>query len=286
MRLGLVANGGRAPDLAVGVDGRVVRVADTSLPRDLVAILSDADLQKRVRAAAAASTDTIDVAATRFLPPIPSPGKIICVGLNYADHAAESPYDKPKYPVYFLRVNSSLVGHNEPLIRPHVSHEFDYEGELVAVIGKAGRYIAMDRALDHVIAYSLFNDGSLRDYQFKGPQWTLGKNFDGTGPFGPMLVSADELPKGANGLELTTRLNGTVVQRASTTDLLFPVAELVARASEAMTLDVGDIVVTGTPAGVGFARKPPVFMKPGDVCEVEVEKVGKLSNPVKDEARS
>lgn len=285
MRLGLLSNGELAPDLAVGVVERVVRVNDPSLPRDLVAILDQVELQKRVLAAAAKSSETVDIAAASFLPPIQNPGKIICVGLNYADHAAESPYERPTYPVYFLRATTSLIGHNEPLIRPRVSDQFDYEGEMVAVVGRAGRYIPRERALDHIIAYSLFNDGSLRDYQFKGPQWTLGKNFDGTGPFGPMLVSADELPSGAKGLQLTTWLNGKVVQQASTDDLLFPVAELVARASEAMTLDVGDIIVTGTPSGVGFARKPQLFMKPGDVCEVEVEKIGTLSNPVKDEAR-
>jgi len=152
------------------------------------------------------------------------------------------------------------------------------------VIGKGGRRIPMDRALDHVAAFSIFNDGSIRDWQFKGPQWTLGKNFDHTGPFGPFLVSADEIPRGGKGLRITTRLNGLVVQDANTDDLLFPVPELIARVSEAMTLEVGDIIVTGTPAGVGFARKPPLFMKAGDVCEVEIENIGLLRNPVIDEA--
>jgi 2-keto-4-pentenoate hydratase/2-oxohepta-3-ene-1,7-dioic acid hydratase in catechol pathway len=228
--------------------------------------------------------EEVDPSQATFLPPIPHPGKIICVGLNYADHAAESPYDKPEYPVYFLRVDTSLIGHGAPLLRPRISDHFDFEGEMVAVIGKAGRAIPMGQALDHVVAYSIFNDGSIRDYQFKGPQWTLGKNFDGTGAFGPFLVSSDEVPRGGEGLSIQTRLNGEVVQNANTRDLLFPVAELIARVSEAMTLLPGDIVVTGTPAGVGFARKPPLFMKHGDVCEVEVEGIGLLRNPVRDEA--
>jgi 2-keto-4-pentenoate hydratase/2-oxohepta-3-ene-1,7-dioic acid hydratase in catechol pathway len=183
-------------------------------------------------------------------------------------------------------VDTSLIGHGAPLLRPRISDHFDFEGEMVAVIGKAGRAIPMGQALDHVVAYSIFNDGSIRDYQFKGPQWTLGKNFDGTGAFGPFLVSSDEVPRGGEGLSIQTRLNGEVVQNANTRDLLFPVAELIARVSEAMTLMPGDIVVTGTPAGVGFARKPPLFMKHGDVCEVEIEGIGLLRNPVEDEAPS
>jgi 2-keto-4-pentenoate hydratase/2-oxohepta-3-ene-1,7-dioic acid hydratase in catechol pathway len=218
-----------------------------------------------------------------YLCPIPRPPKIICVGLNYVDHASESPYEKPKYPVLFLRVSTSLVAHGEPLIAPKSSEQFDYEGEMVAIIGKGGRHIPRDKALDHVAGYSVFNDGSVRDFQFKSPQWTSGKNFDGSGPFGPDFVTADELPPGAKGLKLETRLNGKTVQSANTNDLIFPVDELVAVASEAMTLEPGDIIVTGTPAGVGAFRKPPLWMKHGDVCEVEVEKIGVLSNPVKAE---
>ncbi len=281
MRLGLVSRPA-GPAVVVELSSRLVELPAGTVPADLVAILGSADLRRKVEAAAA-SAPTVDAASLTWLAPVPNPGKIICVGLNYADHAAESPYAKPDYPVYFLRVNTSVVAHGAPLVRPRVSEQFDYEGEMVAVIGKGGRAIPQSQALDHVVAYSIFNDGSVRDYQFKGPQWTLGKNFDGTGPFGPMLVSADELPPGATGLRLETILNGQTVQSASTDDLLFPVAELVAKASEAMTLEVGDVIVTGTPAGVGFARKPPLFMKHGDVCEVRIEKIGTLSNPVRDE---
>ena len=168
-------------------------------------------------------------------------------------------------------------------MRPQISEHLDFEGEMVIVLGKGGRRIREEDALQHVVAYTVFNDGSIRDWQFKGPQWTLGKNFDGTGPIGPYLVSADEVPPGGIGLRITTRLNGQVVQDANTSDLLFRIPELIARVSEAMSLETGDIIVTGTPAGVGFARKPPLFMKAGDVCEVEVEGIGKLVNPVVDE---
>ena len=194
------------------------------------------------------------------------------------------PYkDPPKYPVLFHRYPQSWVAHGAPLVRPHVSQSFDYEGEVVVVIGKAGRYISKERALDHVAGYSIFNDGSIRDYQFKSTQWMMGKNFDATGSFGPEFVTADELPAGAVGLQLRTRLNGQELQNANTRDMIFDVVTLVNVCSEAMTLYPGDIIISGTPAGVGFARKPPVWMKPGDVCEVEVEGLGVLRNGIVDE---
>ncbi len=160
----------------------------------------------------------------------------------------------------------------------------DYEGEIAVVIGKAGRNIARAAALDHVFGYSLFNDASLRDYQTRTPQWTIGKNFDGTGAFGPYIVTSDELPAGAKGLQLQTLLNGEVVQNGNTDDLIFDVATLVSLLSEVMTLSPGDMIVTGTPAGVGVARKPPLWMKPGDVCEVRADGLGVLRNPISDEA--
>ncbi len=232
----------------------------------------------------------IDLGAVELLPPLPAPPKILCVGLNYADHSAESGFEQPNYPPMFGRFASSLIGHGAPIVRPRVSEQLDFEGEFVAVIGQGGRDIPKARALEHVVAYSLFNDASIRDYQFKapakGPQWTMGKNFDGTGPFGPYLVTADELPPGCRGLRLQTRLNGEVVQSASTDDLIFDVATLVSTLSEALTLQPGDIIVTGTPSGVGLARKPPLWMKAGDVCEVELEGFGVLRNPVVDQAES
>ena len=231
-----------------------------------------------LRSGAAIDLDTVEL-----LPPLPAPPKILCVGLNYADHSAESGFAVPDYPTIFGRFASSLIGHGAAIVRPRLSEQLDYEGEFVAVIGQGGRDIPHDRALDHVTAYSLFNDASVRDYQFKAPQWTMGKNFDGTGAFGPYLVTDDELPPGCEGLRLQTRLNGTVVQDASTNDLVFSVATLISVLSQAMTLEAGDIIVTGTPAGVGLARKPPLWMKPGDVCEVELEGLGVLRNSIADQ---
>ncbi len=226
----------------------------------------------------------IDESAITYLPPLSMPPKIICVGLNYADHSAESGFKQPDYPTLFGRFASSMIAHKAPMIRPRISAQLDYEGEIVAIIGKRGRHIAAADALSHVAGYSLFNEGSVRDYQFKAPQWTVGKNFDGTGAFGPAFVTTDELPPGAKGLRLITRLNGQVVQDASTDDMVFDVQTLICVISEAITLEPGDLIVTGTPAGVGLARKPPLWMKPGDVCEVEVEGLGILVNPVEDEA--
>jgi len=225
----------------------------------------------------------IDPASVEVLPPLSSPGKIICIGLNYRAHAVESGMQLPEYPTLFARFPSSLVGGGAPIVRPAESDKLDYEGELVAVIGKAGRRIAEADALDHVVGYSIFNDGSIRDFQLRTPQWTMGKNFDGTGAFGPTLVTADELPPGARGLHLETRLNGQVMQSTSTDDLIFDVASLVSLISVGITLLPGDLIVTGTPSGVGGARKPPVYMKAGDVCEVEIERLGILRNPVLDD---
>lgn len=218
-----------------------------------------------------------------FLPPIPAPPKIICVGLNYLDHAAEASIEPPQYPAFFSRYATSLIGHRQPLVRPRVSEQFDFEGELVAIVGRRGRCIPRELALEFVAGYSVFQDASVRDYQFKSSQWTPGKNFDASGGFGPELVTAEELPEGARGLMLRTRLNGNVVQSASTADMIFDVSTLISLASEVMTLEPGDVLVTGTPAGVGFARKPPLFMQAGDICQVEVEGIGTLVNPVIDE---
>ena len=225
----------------------------------------------------------IDLGKITYLPPIENPGRIWCIGLNYADHSAESGFAVPTYPAIFSRFSSSMIGHNAPIVRPRVSTHLDYEGELVAIIGKAGRYIAKDKALEHVAGYSICNDASIRDYQMKSAQWTIGKNFDGTGPFGPVFVTSDELPPGATGLKIQTRLNGVVVQDASTASLIFDVATLVSQLSEAVNLQPGDVIVTGTPSGVGLARKPPLWMKHGDVCEVEIEGIGILRSPIVDE---
>jgi acylpyruvate hydrolase len=225
----------------------------------------------------------VDLDRVTLLPVLSNPGKIICVGLNYADHSAESGFKQPDYPTLFGRFNSSLIGHGAPIVRPKLSEQLDYEGELVAVIGKGGRNIPKAQALDHVVGYSIFNDASIRDYQFKSPQWTMGKNFDDTGAFGPSLVTSDELPPGCLGLKLVTRLNGNVVQSAMIDNMVFDVATQIALVSEAITLSPGDIFVTGTPSGVGLARKPPLWMKHGDICEVEIDQLGILRNPIVDQ---
>lgn len=226
-----------------------------------------------------------DPDAVTFLPPLARPPKIICVGLNYADHTKESPYEQPDYPTLFARFATTLVGHNQPIVRPLASTSLDFEGEMVVVIGRGGRHIPKSRAHDHVIGYSIFNEGSVREYQFKSPQWTVGKNFDSTGGFGPALVTVDEVPTGGKGLRLETRLNDVVVQSATTDDMLFDVATLIETISEAITLEAGDLIVSGTPAGIGWARNPRLLMKDGDKCEVSIEGLGKLVNPIRDEVR-
>jgi acylpyruvate hydrolase len=234
-------------------------------------------------AAVLAHGPLIELDQVALLPPLSAPGKIICVGLNYVDHSIESGFALPDYPTIFTRFTSSLIGCGAALIRPRASTQLDFEGEMAAIIGVGGRHIGEQDALKHVLGYSVFNDASVRDYQRKSPQWTIGKNFDGTGAFGPCLVTADELPPGAKGLHIQTRLNGAVMQDASTDDMVFSVAQLISILSEAITLSPGDIIVTGTPAGVGMARNPPLFMKHGDVCEVEIEGIGTLRNRVEDE---
>jgi 2-keto-4-pentenoate hydratase/2-oxohepta-3-ene-1,7-dioic acid hydratase in catechol pathway len=215
--------------------------------------------------------------------PVANPGKVVCLGLNYADHAKEGGHEVPDYPSLFMRMRTSLIPAGAPLVRPRVSETLDYEAELMIVVGRGGRYLSEDEALDAIFGYTLFNDGSVREYQRKTKQWTAGKNFDATGPVGPVVVTPDELPAGAKGLRISTRLNGQVMQDANTSDMLFPVAPTIAIVSEIMTLEPGDLIALGTPQGVGHARRPPVWMKPGDVVEVEVEGIGVLRNPIVDE---
>lgn len=225
----------------------------------------------------------LDEASVEFLPPMPAPTKIICVGLNYLDHTKESNFEQPSYPTLFLRVASSFVGHGEPIVRPQCSQQFDYEGELAAFIGAGGKHISKASALDHVAGYSVSNEGSVRDYQFRSPQWTVGKNFDRSGSIGPEFVSADEVPAGGAGLKIETRVNGETVQSANTSEMVFDTATVISLVSEAMALEVGDVILMGTPSGVGLARTPQLFLREGDVVEVEVERVGLLRNRVVDE---
>jgi acylpyruvate hydrolase len=263
-----------------------LRLADPELPHGLHGLLElgPAGAERVQWACDKARADArYGLSAVTLLPPVPRPGKILCLGLNYFEHAVEGGLtERPEHPIVFMRSATSLVAHGQPILRPPSSSRLDFEGELVAVIGRRAHRVSQADALDHVAGYSVFNDGSIRDVQMRTSQWTLGKNFDATGGFGPELVTADELPPGAIGLKLETRLNGQVMQSANTTDMIFGVAETVALMSEAMTLEPGDLLVMGTPSGVGFARKPPVWMKAGDVVEVEIEQVGILRNPIAD----
>lgn len=213
-----------------------------------------------------------------LLPPIPDPDKIIGFGLNYRDHVLESGQPIPEYPSIFLRLTNTLVGHDAPLVVPKLSGDLDYEVELAVVIGKAGRHVAVGDALDYVAGYSCFNDASVRDFQFKH-SLAVGKNFPATGGFGPWIVTPDEIPDPGR-LAVKTRLNGVEVQNGNTDDLIFDVPTLIAYVSSFTPLTPGDVIATGTPKGVGFARKPPLWLKPGDVVEIEVEGVGVLRNPV------
>lgn len=262
-----------------------LNAAQPQVPIDLgTALWQGVDLRAAAQAAVASNAPRLPLASIDYAAPVVRPGKIICLGLNYFDHAKEGGRDKPDYPWFFFRGATSLIAHGDAGLRPRVSERFDYEAELAVVIGKKARHLSQADALDCVFGYSCFNDMSVRDYQKKTPQWTIGKNFDGTGAFGPFLLTADELPPGATGLRIQSRLNGKVMQDANTTDMIWGVAETIALLTECMTLEPGDVIIMGTPAGVGQARTPPVWMKHGDTIEIEIDKLGVLSNPIHDEA--
>jgi 2-keto-4-pentenoate hydratase/2-oxohepta-3-ene-1,7-dioic acid hydratase in catechol pathway len=210
---------------------------------------------------------------------IPDPDKIICIGLNYRDHVAETGRSITEKPALFARFAGSQVGHLQPLVKPAVSDEFDYEGELAVVIGKRGRHIPAEHALQHVGGYACYNEGSVRDWQRHTSQFLSGKSFAGTGAFGPWLVTADQIPD-PSCLTLETRLNGEVVQHTTTDLMITPIAEQIAYISTMLPLLPGDVIVSGTPGGVGFKRSPQLFMRPGDVAEVEISGIGVLRNPV------
>jgi 2-keto-4-pentenoate hydratase/2-oxohepta-3-ene-1,7-dioic acid hydratase in catechol pathway len=256
--------------------------ARPGVPADLrAALAAGIDLNAEGAAALASNAPRLPLAAQTLAPLVPEPGKTICLGLNYFDHAKEGGRDKPDYPWFFYRGKSSLMGHGQPGRVPKVSAKFDYEAELAVVIGKTvPRHTKRADALQYVFGYSCFNDMSVRDYQKRTAQWTIGKNFDATGGFGPQLVTGDELSPGATGLRIQSRLNGQVMQDANTSDMIFAVDETIELLAECMTLEPGDAIIMGTPAGVGQARTPPVWMKAGDVIEIEIEKIGILRNPI------
>lgn len=278
-RLGLVQGHQQVVDLTEALPAK---------PRDLVLLLDNGSGPTKLKeaealAAKAPASAMLALGELQLLPPVLRPGKIVCMGLNYADHAAEGGHARPEYPSFFLRGATSIIGHKAPIIRPKASTKLDYEAELAIIVGQRARHLTKTNALDCVAGYACFNDGSIRDYQRKTNQWTIGKNFDGTGPFGPWMVTPAALPPGAAGLRIQSRLNGKVMQDANTRDFLWDVVESLCIISECMTLEPGDVIITGTPAGVGYARTPPVWMAPGDICEIEIEGIGTLSNPIADE---
>jgi 2-keto-4-pentenoate hydratase/2-oxohepta-3-ene-1,7-dioic acid hydratase in catechol pathway len=276
-------------------DGRVIwgpivvdRLADVSerwlTPADMIEDSID-EIGRTAITEASDASEAIPLDEVTLLPPNPKPARIICVGVNYADHAAESdrPAESPGFPVIFTRFASSLVGHLQPVVRPSVSHQFDWEGELAVVIGRPTHRVAPGDALRHVAGYSCFMDGTLRDWQRHTSQFTPGKNFDRSGSWGPSIVTADEIPD-PGALVLSTILDGEVVQHASTADMIHDVAAIVSYCSTFTTLEPGDVIATGTPGGVGFARTPQRWLEPGSDIRVVISSIGTLVNPVVDES--
>ncbi len=254
--------------------------ADSSLPKDMIAFLAGgqgtrAAAQKAINGA----SSTLSLSAVKLLAPIPRPGKIICIGLNYSDHAAETGQAIPKFPVVFSKYSNTVIATGEAIVLPHVSNEVDYEAELGFVIGNTARHVSAAQALDYVAGYMPINDVSARDYQSRTSQWTIGKTFDTFAPMGPALVTADEIAN-PNNLKISLTINGETLQNSNTDKLIFNIQQLVESISEVMTLEPGDVVSTGTPPGVGMARNPKRFMKAGDVVNVTIEGLGTLSNPV------
>jgi 2-keto-4-pentenoate hydratase/2-oxohepta-3-ene-1,7-dioic acid hydratase in catechol pathway len=264
-----------------------LQAADEKAPADLGEWLRRGDLAPLNELAKRAPANARrPLAGLKYALPVARPGKIICLGLNYLDHVKEGPQKDniPKFQSIFFRMQTSLVPNMHPLIRPKKSTQFDYEGELVVIIGKRAKHLTLENATDCIAGYTCGMEGSIREYQRHTTQWGMGKNFDQTGSVGPWVVTAGELPKGGKGLKIETRLNGATMQSSNTDLFMFPVAESLVYLTEGMTLEPGDMLFTGTPSGVGHARKPePVWMKAGDTVEVEIGGVGTLRNPIEDE---
>ena len=257
--------------------------SDMTLPMSVRYLITAGPDALRAAAAVARSPAAIriPVAAAKLMPPIPDPAKIMCIGLNYRDHALENNRAIPTEPVLFAKFNNTLIGDRVPIKIPKVSSKVDYEAELVVVVGKRGRDVAEADAMSYVAGYTVGHDVSARDWQFKGEekQWTIGKTFDTFAPTGPHLVTADEVPD-PHALPIRLKLNGKTMQESNTREFIFTVPQLIAYLSQVISLKPGDLIFTGTPSGVGVARKPPVFLKPGDKVEIEIEGIGVLRNPV------
>ena len=256
---------------------------DATVGSDLMALISDPSLVESV-AAKIDGAARVPLASITPALPVAEPGTIICLGLNYTDHIKEGGYDIPDYPALFMRGKNSIMPAGAPLVRPSCSDKLDYEAELMFIIGKGGRHISEAHALDHVFGYTVFNDGSVRDYQRKTHQWTPGKNFDSTGAIGPFVVTPDEVPKGAAGLKIESRVGAEILQSSNTANMIWSVAQTIATISEYTTLEPGDLIAMGTPPGVGHAKKPnPRWLVPGEVVDIEIEGIGICSNPIVDE---
>ncbi len=258
-----------------------IQQADASLPADMRQLLALGQSGFTRAAAAIAHGKGIEQPGVRLMAPVPQPEKVICIGLNYADHAAESGAPVPPEPVVFCKFPTAVRAHQNPIVLPSLSNKVDYEAELVVIIGVGGRNISRERAKHHIAGYTCGHDVSARDWQLQKPggQWLLGKTFDSFAPFGPALVTSDEIENPGE-LNISLRLNGVTMQDSNTRQLIFPIDRLIEYLSSVCTLSPGDVIFTGTPPGVGGARKPPVYLKPGDVVEIEIEKIGILSNPV------
>lgn len=273
------------PRACVLTDGKYVdlHAADPSLPTSLKALLAlgEAGLKKAAAVAEQAGTVRFDPSTAQHLAVIPDPQKIVCLGLNYRDHAIESGMDIPPEPVLFSKYPSALIGHGAKIVLPAVSEQVDYEAELVIVVGRRAKHVTQDQAMDYVAGFAVGHDVSARDWQLNKPgkQWMAGKTFDTFAPVGPVLVTRDEVPN-PSALGIRLRLNGRTMQDSSTAQLIFDVPYTIAYLSKIVTLEPGDLIFTGTPPGVGMARKPPVWLKAGDVVEVEIDGLGVLSNPV------
>ena len=288
--VGFEAEGGLRLGVVEGDQVIDLQAVDSKVPADLGAVLAAnngdlkplGDIAKRAPASARRPLKGL-----KFGLPVARPGKILCLGLNYLDHVKEGPNrdNIPKFPSIFMRCLTSMVPHEQAIVRPKASEQLDYEAEMMLIVGKRAKHLTLANATSIVAGYSCSNEGSVREFQRKTTQWDMGKNFDRTGGFGPWMVTADELPDGGKGLKIESRLNGTVMQSDNTANMMFPVPDMLVYVTQGMTLEPGDIIFTGTPSGVGHARKPnPIWMKDGDTCEIEIEGIGTLRNPIKDEA--
>ncbi len=250
---------------------------------DLMGLIAKPELADSI-ATKIDAADSVPVSSITPALPVAAPGTIICMGLNYTDHIKEGGYDIPEYPTLFMRGKNSIMAAGQPMVRPTCSEKLDYEAELMLIVGKRGRHISEEDALDYVFGYTVFNDGSLRDYQRKTVQWTPGKNFDDTGAIGPFTVTPEDLPEGASGLKIESRVGDEILQSSNTANMIWGVPQIIATISEYTTLEPGDLIALGTPPGVGHAKKPnPRWLKPGETVEVEIEGIGICASPVIDE---